>query len=66
MLPKFKELTILVYSYYRVSELGSQDLDEKIHRIDDIERECREAGAREYIGRFSAIPFMDSVGKYLY
>jgi len=65
MLPKLKDMPILLYSYYRISDLGSQSLHEKALDVDRRQRECIACGATEYLGRYSEFDFIDKLKTYL-
>ena len=64
LLPYYKNLPILLYSFYKVSELGSENLYLKTSQIDACHKNCLDLGATKYLGRFNEITFLKLVGKY--
>jgi len=64
-LPQAEKIPLLVYSFYRVDELGSEDIRQKALSVDSAVRDCLEAGATEYLGRFNENNFIRVMSKYL-
>jgi len=64
-MPNFDRIPILVYSYYRVSDLGSEDVRQKALSVDANQKACMGQGATSYIGRFNEATFLKSIEKYL-
>jgi len=64
-MPNFDRIPILVYSYYRVSDLGSEDVRQKALSVDTNQKACMGQGATSYIGRFNEATFLKSIEKYL-
>lgn len=52
LIPKFKKIPIVTYSFYRVEDLGSETIHQKSINIDRCQKQCLQAGASEYLGRF--------------
>lgn len=65
LMPKFKKIPLLLYNFYKVDELGIYDFQQKASDVDAASRACLEAGATEYIGRYSENAFLESICKYL-
>ncbi len=64
-MPHCDRTPILVYSYYRVSDLGSEDVRQKALSVDANQKACVEQGATSYIGRFNESTFLKAIEKYL-
>jgi DNA-binding response OmpR family regulator len=64
-LPQAERIPILVYSFYRLSDLGSEDVRQKALSVDSAVRGCLDSGATEYFGRFNESTFLQVLGKYL-
>lgn len=60
-----EKIPILGYSYYRLSDLGSEDARQRALSVDSAVENCNEIGMPEYLGRFNENTFMKVVGKYL-
>lgn len=65
LLPEFKDIPVLLYSYYRVSDLGSPDFRQRILNIEKAKDACMDAGATEYFDRYSNDLFREWVVKYI-
>ena len=69
LLPKFKEMPILLYSCYRVAEMGGERSAFRVtKRLEDMEsykEDCLDAGATEYFGQFHEATFFNTVQPYL-
>lgn len=65
LMPNFGKTPILVYSYYRLSDLGREDVRQKALSVDSSQKHCLENGATEYIGRYQEPAFLKAVEKYL-
>ncbi len=65
-MPQGANIPILVYSYYRLSDFGSEDVRQRALSVDSAVENCREVGMTEYIGRFNESTFLKSVSKYLH
>ncbi|MFP4472565.1 MAG: response regulator [Candidatus Omnitrophota bacterium] len=65
LLPQGKDIPILLYSFYRVSELGSDDFRKKILNIEKSAERCITAGGTEYFDRFNELTFPEQLQKYL-
>ena len=64
LLPQLRQALIITYSFYHVSDLGSEHLHEKVEQIDACKMRCLEMGADEYIGRFTEQTFQRVMTKY--
>lgn len=64
-LPQAEKIPLLLYSFYRITDLGTEDVRQKALTVDSAVRECLESGATEYFGRFNENTFLKSIGKYL-
>jgi CheY-like chemotaxis protein len=64
-MPQGQKIPILIYSFYRIEDLGSEDVRQRALLVDTAEANCMQAGATAYIGRFNENSFMRSVEKYL-
>lgn len=65
ILPELKSVPILIYSYYRTSDLGSSDFRNRVEKIDPAKDQCIEAGATEYFERYNKALFQERIVKYL-
>ncbi|MEW5895970.1 MAG: response regulator [Candidatus Omnitrophota bacterium] len=65
LLPKLKKIPVIVYSYYRTSDLGCNDFRDRILNLEKAKDECFAAGATEYFERYNEGLFKDQVVKYL-
>lgn len=63
-LPQAEKIPILLYSYYRITDLGTEDVRQKALTVDSAVRECMDFGATEYFGRFNENTFLKAVSKY--
>ena len=64
-MPQGEKIPILVYSFYHLDELGSEDIRQRALSVDRAEAACMAAGATKYIGRFNETTFMEIMDKYL-
>lgn len=65
ILPEFQAIPILLYSYYRVSDLGSNDFRQRILNIERAKDACMDAGATAYFDRYNPDVFQEWVVKYI-
>jgi len=65
LMPRFKSIPILVYSYYDVGELGVYEFHQKATMISKHQQRCLRAGATKYIGRFEETIFWECIAEYL-
>lgn len=65
LLPDAKTMPVLVYSYYRVSELGSDDFRRRTLNIETAKDACISAGATEYFDRYNSALFQEQIVRYL-
>lgn len=63
--PKEKQMPIILYSFFRTEELGSEGLQQKAISIDKSSQSCLEAGATIYIGKFNPETFWEKVKTYV-
>jgi CheY-like chemotaxis protein len=63
-LPNFAKIPILVFSFYRLSDLGSEDVRQKALTIDATQQNCMASGASEYLGRYNENTFVKAVSRY--
>jgi CheY-like chemotaxis protein len=59
-------IKILTYSYYILSDLGSEDVRQKALKVDRDQNNCQFAGADKYLGRFQKMNFLEAVDKFLH
>ncbi|MDP2654311.1 MAG: response regulator [Candidatus Omnitrophota bacterium] len=64
-MPQFERTPILAYSFYRLSDLGSEDVRQKALSVDAAQKSCLEAGTTAYAGRFNEHTFLSTVEKFL-
>lgn len=64
LLPGVAHVPILLYSYYDITELGSEEMLQKATAVDVCQKNCLQAGATEYLGPFNENTFVDQVGAY--
>lgn len=64
LLPQLHQTVIITYSFYYISDLGSEHLHEKVEQIDACKAKCLDMGADEYIGRFNEQTFQRIIAKY--
>ncbi len=64
-LAKYRETPVLVYSYFRMADLGSQSLQEQFHTLDSLITACLEAGALAYMGEYKDLTFWRKIEEYL-
>lgn len=62
---RHKETPILMYSYYRVSDLASAEFRKRAIAIERSAEEAVISGATEYLDRFNDQSFLDLLAKYL-
>jgi len=65
LFPHHEETPILVYSYYRVSDLASAEFRKRAAVIERCAQEAMLAGATEYFDRFNEQSFLEQISKYL-
>jgi CheY-like chemotaxis protein len=66
LLPRFKSIPVLVYSYYDVAELGVYEFHQKAVMINQHQLRCCRAGATRYVGRYEETHFLESIIEYLH
>jgi len=64
-LPKCAKIPILLYSFYRTTEGGTDDPRQKALSVDAAKEECLEAGATEYLGSYNEKDFLKMITKFL-
>ena len=64
-LPKCAKIPILLYSFYRTTEGGTDDPRQKALSVDAAKEECLEAGATEYLGSYTEKDFLKMITKFL-
>ena len=64
-LPKCAKIPILLYSFYRTTEGGTDDPRQKALSVDAAKEECLEAGATEYLGSYTEKDFLRMITKFL-
>ncbi|MFA5260300.1 MAG: response regulator [Candidatus Omnitrophota bacterium] len=65
LLPDFQRIPVFVFSYYRVEDLGSEDIRQRTEMIDASHEACLLAGASAYFGRFSDRTFIHRLNDFL-
>jgi len=65
LLPRLHQVPVLLYSYFRVSELSNLELLRKVSATEDCQKKCLEAGATAYIGKFDDKVFLRDIAAYL-
>ena len=65
LLPDLQYVPVFVFSYYRVENLGSEDIRQRTELIDSGHEACLIAGASAYIGRFSDRTFIHRLNHFL-
>ena len=65
-MPLSEKKLIVLYSYYRLTDLEREDMRGRVLNIEIQEMQCKEAGADEYIGRYNETAFMNLIEKYLF
>lgn len=64
-MPQFGTTPIVTYSFYRASDLGSEDARQKALSVDADVSNCEDAGATAHLGRFNEFSFLNNIQKYL-
>ena len=64
-IPKYEKMPILLYSFHRVQEGGTDDPREKALSVDTAKEECLDAGATEYLGSYNEKNFLKAISKFL-
>lgn len=59
--PKEKQFPIILYSFFRSEDLGSESLQQKAISIDKSSQSCLQSGAALYIGKFSPETFWEKI-----
>lgn len=62
---ELRSMTVVTYCFYRMSEMGSEDVREVSLSIDAASEKCHNEGAREYLGRFNEGPFLKELQRFL-
>jgi hypothetical protein len=62
---QFSNRPIVLYSFYKIEELGSADVRTRAMAIEDAKVACIQAGANENIGRFNEFSFLEVLARYL-
>ncbi|HQO58908.1 MAG TPA: hypothetical protein PLT76_09350 [Candidatus Omnitrophota bacterium] len=65
ILPDFQTVPVCVFSYYRVENLGSEDIHQQTEMIDAGHEACLLSGANVYLGRFSDRTFIQRLNAFL-
>lgn len=65
LLPDFQRTPVVVFSYYRVENLGSEDIRQRTEMIDAGHEACLLSGASAYIGWFSDRTFIQQLNDFL-
>lgn len=63
--PGLASAPIVTYSFYRVAELGSEDIQQRAMSVDARKADCLAAGATEYIDRFNDRTFLSTMERFL-
>ncbi len=63
--PACQGMPIFIYSFYRVSELGSEDINQRVNIVDDAVEACLQAGATASLGGFSERTFIQRLNQCL-
>lgn len=64
-MPEFEKKPILLFCYYRLSDLDREEIRSRVLSIDDSIARCKQAGADDYIGRYNETAFLEIVGNHL-
>lgn len=64
-MPQGEKIPILMYSFYRLSDLGSEDVRHRALSIDKAVQLGLRNGATKYIGRYNEDSFIRSINIYL-
>jgi len=56
---------IITYCFYRVADIGSEDIRQMSLKIDAASERCLDEGALEYLGRFNDGPFLRDLQKFV-
>jgi CheY-like chemotaxis protein len=64
-MPQFQKVPILLYSYYSMAELGTQDVRQKALSVEEARVNCMQTGADEFLGRYNENVFMKKIAHYL-
>lgn len=64
-LPQCAKIPIVLYSFYRTTEGGTDDPRQKALSVDAAKEECLEAGATEYLGSYNEKTFLKAIDKFL-
>lgn len=65
ILPELKNIPIVLYHYYRATDLGSDGFRERVETIGTAKDQCMEAGATDYFDRYNKSVFEEKLLKYL-
>jgi len=65
LLPECKSIPVLIYNYYRISDLGSDDFRRRILNIESAKDACIAARATENLDRYNPALFQEMIVKYL-
>ena len=65
-MPEFGKKPIVLYCYYRLTDLDREDVRERVLSVEAAVMNCKEAGADEYIGRYNENAFLAFINKYLF
>jgi len=65
LMPKLSDLAIIIYSYYELSDLGSEVIQNEILKTESIQERCIDLGADAYIGRYNPKALLKLLHPYL-
>jgi len=63
--PQFKNTPVIVLTSFHISRLGVEDLYQKTVEIETLRKQCLNAGATEYIGKFNEHSFLKLIRNYI-
>ncbi len=62
---ELRNMTIATFCFYRIADVGSEDIRQMSLSIDAASEKCADEGAREYLGRFNDGPFLKDLQKFV-
>jgi len=65
LLPYLKDVPVVLYSYYHVSDLGNSDFRDRVLGIEKAKDACMMAGGTEYFDRYNEPVFNEQILKYI-
>jgi len=65
LLPEFREIPILVYTYFRVADLGATDVRQRLLHMEQMKKACMAAGATQYLDRYHPVVFKTALESVL-